>query len=327
MIAPPQPSPLVKAIINLTPTGLMATRAQTPHVPLTVKEIVADVCRCVGLGANMVHLHARDRQGRPTYRRENYARLIGGIRERFPDLPLCVSLSGRTFTRFEERADPLRLRGDLKPDLASLTLGSLNFSREASVTSPEMIRRLAERLAETGVKPELEVFDLGMLNYAHYLIDRGLLRPPHYFNLILGNVATAQARPAHLGQLLAELPQDSLWTAAGLGRHQLPMNTLGLLFGAGVRVGIEDNLWFDAERLEPATNAMLVDRVVRLAGILGRPLASPGEVRALLGLPGRCVAAAESTGGPTTLSVRGEPPARRTGGAGRAPGRRPPAAG
>jgi uncharacterized protein (DUF849 family) len=274
----------VKAIVNLTPTGMVPTKASTPHVPLTVREIVADVGRSVRRGANLVHVHARDRQGRPTYRREVYARLIGGIREQFPDLPICVSLSGRTFTTFEERADPLRLAGDLKPDLASLTLGSLNFAGAASMTSPEMIRRLAERLAERGVKPELEVFDLGMLNYAHYLIDRGLLRPPHYFNFILGNVASAQATPAHLGQLMAELPPDSVWTAAGIGSYQLPMNTLGLLFGGGVRVGIEDNIWLDAQKREPATNEALVDRVVRLAGILGRPIASFSEVRALLGL-------------------------------------------
>lgn len=279
------PAPCAKAIVNLAPTGVLATRSLTPHAPLSVREIVADVARCVGRGANVVHLHARDRRGRPTYRREVYARIIGGIRERFPDLPLGVSLSGRVFGRFEERADPLRLRGDLKPDLASLTLGSMNFSRETSLNSPEMIRRLAERLLERGIKPELEVFDLGMLNYAHYLIDRGLLQPPHYFNIILGNVATAQANPAHLGQMLSGLPPQALWTAGGFGRHQLPMNVQGLLFGNGVRVGLEDAIWFDAGKRQLATNEMLVERAVQLAGTFGREVASPREVRAVLGLP------------------------------------------
>lgn len=279
-------APVGKLIINLAPTGMVSTRAMTPHAPCTVREIVADVARCVRRGANLVHLHARDRQGRPTYRREVYARIIGGIREQFPGLPICVSLSGRVFGRFEERADPLRLRGDLKPDLASLTLGSLNFARETSLNSPEMIRRLAERLLERGVKPELEVFDLGMLNYAHYLIDRALLQPPHYFNLILGNVATAQASPSHLGQLISGLPQQSLWTVGGLGRHQLPMNVLGLLFGNGARVGLEDALWFDTRQRQLATNEMLVERLVQLAGTFGREIASAREVRAALGLPG-----------------------------------------
>ncbi|HWR97936.1 MAG TPA: 3-keto-5-aminohexanoate cleavage protein [Candidatus Methanoperedens sp.] len=277
----------VKVIVNLAPTGLVPTRALAPQAPLSVREIVADVERCVRRGANLVHLHARDGRGRPTWRREVYARIIGGIRERCPDLPLCVSLSGRVSGRFEERTDALRLRGDLKPDLASLTLGSLNFARGAGVNTPEMIRRLAECLAEREIKPELEVFDLGMLNYAHYLIDRGLLRPPHYFNLLLGGVASAQATPGHLGQLLAALPPASIWAGAGFGDRQLPMNTLGLLYGHGVRVGLEDTLWFDAARRTPATNEMLVDRIVRLAAILGRKIAAPAEVRARLGLPVR----------------------------------------
>lgn len=283
-----RPSPLAeKAIVNLAPTGVVPTRATAPHAPLSVREIVADVAGCVRRGANLVHLHARDGRGRPTWRRGVYARIIGGIREQFPDLPICVSLSGRVAGSLEERADVLRLEGDLKPDLASLTLGSLNFAREASVNSPETIRRLAERLAERGVKPELEVFDLGMLNCARYLIDRGLLRPPHYFNFLLGSVAGAQATPAHLGQFIAGLPPGSLWTGAGFGEHQLPMNALGLLYGSGARVGLEDSLWLDGARRAPATNEALVLRVVRLAKLLGRPVATPVEVRAALGLPAR----------------------------------------
>ncbi|HEY5998731.1 MAG TPA: 3-keto-5-aminohexanoate cleavage protein [bacterium] len=282
--ARPPASRDAKVIVNLAPTGVVPTRALTPHVPLGVREIVADVARCVRRGANLVHLHARDGRGRPTWRREAYARLIGGIRERFPDLPVCVSLSGRAGGSIEERADVLRLGGDLKPDLASLTLGSLNFAREASVNDPETIRRLAERLAERGIRPELEVFDLGMVNYARYLADRGLLTPPFYFNLLLGNVATAQATPAHLGQMIAGLPDGSVWTGAGFGEHQLPMNTLGLLYGNGARVGLEDTLWLDAGRRTLATNEMLVERVAGLARTFGRRIATQAEVRTLLGL-------------------------------------------
>lgn len=280
-LAPPQSG----AIINLAPTGLVATKRQSPHLPVSAREIVDDVARCAARGATIVHLHARGRDGRPTWRKESYARLIGGIRERFPGLVICVSLSGRVHGRFSQRADVLRLDGDLRPDLASLTLGSLNFARDASVNSPAMIRRLAERMAERGVKPELEVFDLGMLACARDLIGEGLLRPPHYFNLILGNLASAQARPAHLGQLLADLPPDTVWTAAGIGGSQLAVNTLGLLFGNGARTGLEDARWFDAGRRVPASNEMLVERVARLAEIFGRRLAAPPEVRAQLGLP------------------------------------------
>lgn len=275
---------LTGAIINLTTTGMVPTKEMTPHVPVTVEEIVADVTRCVRLGANVVHLHARDSSGQPTYKQEVYARLIGGIREVFPDLVIGVSLSGRTHTEFMERADPLRLRGDVKPDLASLTLGSMNFAQSASVNSPDMIRRLAEAMTEADVKPELEVFDLGMINFAHYLIRKGTLRPPFYFNLLLGNIATAQARPAHLSQLVADLPPDSYWTAAGIGDGQMAMNALGLLFGDGVRVGLEDNIWFDAARTRLATNEALVARALQMAALFERPVASRLEVREALGL-------------------------------------------
>lgn len=271
-------------ILNLAPTGMLPTRASSPHVPLSVAEIVADAGRCIELGANMLHLHARDEQGRPTYRREVYARIIGGIRERHPDVVLCVSLSGRDFGEFEQRAEVLALEGDLRPDMASLTLSSLNFSRSASLNSPEMIQRLAERMAEVGVRPELEVFDAGMLNYARYLIERGLLQGPLYFNFILGNIASAQATPAALGLLLGELPAGALWCGGGVGACQLAMNTQGLLYGHGARVGLEDYLWMDAQRQQPASNAALVGRLVELAALLGKRPASRAAVRNALGL-------------------------------------------
>lgn len=271
-------------ILNLAPTGMLPTRSMSPHVPLGVDEIVADARRCIDLGANMLHLHARDEQGRPTYHREVYARIIGGIRETHPDVVICVSLSGRDFGEFEQRADPLSLTGDLKPDMASLTLSSLNFSRSASLNSPDMIQHLAERMAEVGVRPELEVFDAGMLNYAHYLLERGLLQAPLYFNFILGNVAGAQARPGALALLLSELPPGALWCGGGVGACQLTMNTQGLLYGHGARVGLEDYLWMDAERRQPASNAGMVRRLVDLGAVFGKRPASPSAVRSALGL-------------------------------------------
>jgi 3-keto-5-aminohexanoate cleavage enzyme len=271
-------------ILNLAPTGMVPTRKMSPHVPLTVEEIVQDCRQCADRGVSILHLHARDSDGAPTYDRDIYARLIGGIRETHPDVVICVSLSGRTFTEFSERSDPLLLEGDLKPDMASLTLSSLNFAQTASVNAPDMVRRLAETMAERRIKPELEVFDLGMVNYAHYLADRGLLSPPHYFNVLLGNVATAQANPAHLAALVSGLPGNSLWCGAGIGNAQLTANTLGLLFGNGVRTGLEDTLWFDPARTQPATNAGLVDRMIELTRLLGHRVASPQTVRDMLAL-------------------------------------------
>lgn len=279
MTASPHP-----IIVNFCPTGMIPTKAMTPHVPVSPAEIVTDVLDCVQAGANLVHLHARDATGTPHYDREIYARQIAGIREAQPDLTICVSLSGRNFGALEQRADPLALRGDLRPDMGSLTLASLNFPQQPSINAPDMVRRLAERMHERGIKPELEVFDVGMVNYANYLIEKGVLTPPHYFNILLGNLASAQATPAQLAAILSALPPDSIWSLAGIGRQQLTANTLGLLWGDGVRVGLEDNIWFDGERRQLATNRALVERIVSLAHSLERRVATAQEVRSRLGI-------------------------------------------
>ena len=274
-------------IINLAPTGMIPTKDMTPHVPVTPREIIEDALTCAAEGANYVHLHARDESGRPTYRKEIYRRIICGIRDRRPDIVIAVSCSGRTYPDYHRRAEVLDLDGDAKPDMASLTLSSLNFNRMASINSPETIKRLAAKMAERGIRPELEVFDLGMVNYAHYLIRKGLLSPPYYFNLILGNIACAQARPLHVGLLMEELPRDSVVTIGGVGDSQHRMNVMGLLFADGVRVGLEDMIYFDHERTRLATNRELVRRIVSHAGIMGRRVAEPAAVRARLGLSPR----------------------------------------
>jgi len=271
-------------ILNLAPTGMVPTRDMSPHVPISPEEIVADCQRCADLGAAILHVHARDEDGRPTWRKEVYARIIGGIRETHPDVIICVSLSGRTFPEFEKRSEPLFLQGDLKPDMASLTLSSMNFARTESVNAPDMVTRLAETMAERGIRPELEVFDAGMVNYAGYLADRGVLTGPHYFNILLGNLASAQATPLHLAAITQGLPEDAFWCAGGIGAAQLPANALGLLFGNGVRVGLEDFLWLDAERKQPATNAGMVERIRQLAATFGKSFAGAGEVRKALGI-------------------------------------------
>ncbi|MBK8793140.1 MAG: 3-keto-5-aminohexanoate cleavage protein [Holophaga sp.] len=263
---------------------MLPTKDQTPHIPVTPEEIAQDVDACTALGASMVHLHARDLQGVPTYRKEIYADIIGRIRSRHPDLVLIASTSGRTYSEFSQRSEVLELEGDLRPDMGSLTLSSINFNKVASINSPDMICRLAERMQERGIKPELEVFDLGMVNYAHYLIRKGLITPPYYFNIILGNIAAAQAKLLHLGLIVAELPQDSVWSIGAVGDSQLRMNAVGVVCADGVRVGLEDNIYLDEERTTLATNAQLVGRVRRIAEGMGRPLASAAEVRSRLNL-------------------------------------------
>ena len=272
-------------IINFAPTGMIPTKEMTLYVPIRPEEIIKDVLSVVDLGITMVHLHVRNPEtGEPSYKKELYAEIIRGIRTKEKDLILCVSTSGRNFSEFEKRSECLKLDGELKPDCGSLTLSSLNFNKQASINSPEMIQDLARMMLERGIKPELEVFDLGMINYAKYLISKGLLKAPYYFNIILGNIACAQADMLHLGLMIKELPERSIWSVGGVGNYQLPMNILGIVAGGGVRVGLEDNVWFDVERTRPATNRDLVERIVSISKVIGLVPFTPKEARELLKL-------------------------------------------
>jgi uncharacterized protein (DUF849 family) len=274
-----------KIIINFTPTGMIPTKAMTPHVPISVDEIIEDVRKACEIGITMVHLHARDPiSGEPTYKKELYANIIEGIREFDKQLIVCVSLSGRNFKELEQRADPLYLENDLKPDMGSLTLSSLNFNKTASLNAPSMVQDLARIMKENGIVPELEAFDSGMINYARYLENKGLIEPPFYFNLLLGNIACAQANLLHAGMMVNDLPDNSIWSFAGIGNAQLKMNTLAIAMGGGVRVGIEDNIWYDQKRSKLSSNTDFLERIHRLAKVHDREIMPSSELRSLLNL-------------------------------------------
>lgn len=272
-----------RLIVNLALTGMVATKADNPLLPETAQEIAEDCGRCRDLGVSVVHVHART-DGAPDYRKETYRTIIRRIRERCPDLVICVSCSGRTFPDFAQRADVLQLSGDDRPDLASLTLGSLNFPRQASINPPDIITALARRMQERGIMPELEAFEVGMVDSARRLLAEGILRAPLYFNLFLGSRGTLGCTPLNLGAMLAALPPDSVWSAAGIGRHQLAANMMAIAAGGHVRTGLEDNLHMDAGKNDSASNARLVERIVAIARAAGREPASPNEARSLLGL-------------------------------------------
>jgi uncharacterized protein (DUF849 family) len=277
--------PAMNLIINLTPTGMIPTKEMTPNVPVTVHEIIEDVHEAFEIGISMVHLHARDEKtGEPAYKAETYQRIIEGIRKFSRELVICVSLSGRTFKEFEKRAAPLHLDGEAKPDMGSLTLSSVNFNRVASVNSPSMIKELAREMIKQEVLPELEAFDAGMINYAKYLERKGLLKSPHYFNLILGNIACAQADLLHVGIMVRDLPPGSYWSLGGIGNAQLMMHSIAVASGGGVRVGLEDNIWYDQNRTRLATNGDLVKRIHRLAEANEREIMTPLKLRRLLHL-------------------------------------------
>lgn len=268
-------------IINLAPTGCVAGKEQSPHIPLSHNEIVDDVAVCMELGVQMVHLHARDKMHNHCANPEPYGRMIESIRA-LPggkELIICVTTSGRDNPSFEARSRVLELDGDMKPDMASLTLASMNFKDSASINSPQTIRQLAARMLERKIKPELEIFDVGMVNVALVLLKEGLIQPPIYANVLLGNIATAQISLPHVSNILSSIPQEWTVSLAGIGRTQVMANILGMLYTDGIRIGLEDNLWLDIERIKKATNKQLIQRTLRIAENIGRPLYSREELR------------------------------------------------
>jgi len=276
--------PYQKLIINAAITGMVNNKKNNPHLPVSVDEIIKDSYECYRAGASVVHIHARGETGEPTYEKEIYARIIKGIKDLCPGLIICASTSGRMHNTFEKRSQVLELKDDLKPDFASLTLGSMNFPGQVSVNTFEMIENLALKMKENGIIPEVEVFEPGMINTAKILIKKGILARPVYFNILLGSIYSSPGTLSDLVYMVQSLPRGAAWGATGIGKFQLIINTAAILMGGHVRVGLEDNIYYDSKNDKLATNAMLIERIVRFAHEVGREIARPDEARKLLGM-------------------------------------------
>lgn len=268
-------------IINVCLTGLIPTKQMNPRVPMTPDEIAQDVQACIELGASVVHVHARDYEQTPDWRKETYSAILQAIRKVSEDVVICVSTSGRKVSEIEKRMECLDTLP--RPDMASLTMGSCNFKNDASVNKPHTIQQLLDAMTARDILPELEIFDMGMARATASLIAERKLKPPYFANLLLGGPHTASDSLSDLSALLLHLPQGMIWCAGGIGRAQLRANVLGMLYGHGVRVGLEDNLLMDASKT-PATNPGLVERIVTLGNLMGKRPTSIQETRDLLGL-------------------------------------------
>jgi uncharacterized protein (DUF849 family) len=265
----------MKKILNFTPTGTQTTR-ENSLAPLTPNEIIEEVHQAYEFGITMTHIHARDPEDfKNTYKKEVYRPIIEGIRKHCPDLTVCVSLTGRLHPEFEKRSEVL----ELYPDMGSLTMSSLNFPRGASINEPSMILGLIQKMKDYGVTPELECFDTGMINYTTYLINKGILEGPHYMNVILGNLYNAQSDISSVSSILNNLPKNTKVCIGGIGRDQLKSNVLGLLYSDGIRIGLEDNLYY-TDRVK-ATNLELLLRVKRIMNEFEMTVMSPLEFKEL----------------------------------------------
>lgn len=267
-----------KLIITIAPTGNVPTREMTPHVPLTPEEIARDIYDSYNAGAAVAHIHARDENGRPTHRKEIFAQILSRMEALNCPVVRQISTGGRAGRTFEERAGALQLN----PEMASLTTGSTNFPNMAYVNEPDFIRMLSVEIKSRNIKPELEVFDLAMVANAVKLYNEGLLTLPLQFNFVLNITGALPGTPRNLVFLVDSLPPDALWTVSAMGKSHVPLSTMAIAMGGNVRVGIEDNIYYD--RGVPATNPKLVERIVRIAREVGREVATPDEARSILGI-------------------------------------------
>ncbi|MDQ2180101.1 3-keto-5-aminohexanoate cleavage protein [Marinifilum sp. D714] len=262
-----------KIIINFCPTGMVPTKNMTPFVPISPQEIIEQTHEAYEIGITIAHLHARGEDDVPTYKKNVYRDIFEGVRKYCPDLIICGSTSGRNFPEFEKRSEVI----ELKPDMCSLTLSSLNFVKQASVNAPDMVQRLAIKMKEYGVRTELECFDLGMINYGKYLIKKGIVEGPFYWNLLFGNIAGFQANFQQIGTALSEIPENHFIGLAGLAADQLKVNAAAIAMGYGVRVGLEDNIWWDESRSRHTSNVELVQRIHSLITIHDKQFFTPKE--------------------------------------------------
>lgn len=268
-------------IITAALTGAEVTRRQHPRLPITPEEIGIAAAECAEAGASIVHVHARWPDGTPTQSAEVYAQIIDAVQRRC-DVIVQVSTGGAVGMTPQERLAPVCLR----PEMATLSMGSVNFGREVFLNLPEDIEHFAREMARLDVKPELEVFDAGMLATVKRGLAQGWLPSTPHIDFALGVPGGMPGTPQALLHLVSELPASSTWSVAGIGAAQLPLSALAIVMGGHVRVGLEDNLCYRKGELA-RDNAQLVARVARLAAELERPLASPAQARQALGLPPR----------------------------------------
>ncbi len=274
-------------IITCSPVGAEVTKAENPAAPYTPAEIANEAIAAVKAGASIIHLHAREADGTPSQRTELFAEAIRLIRQEV-DAIIQISTGGAVTATPDERLQPVR-ELDPAPEMASLTLGTVNFGNDVFWNSPDLIETFAKEFQERGIKPELEIFDAGMMATAQRLVKKGLLNTPLHLDFVLGVPGAMAGTPENLMFLYGQLPAGATWTVAGIGAAELKLGTIAIALGGHVRVGFEDNVFYRKGELA-TSNAQLVERIARIAAELDRPVATPEEARALLSMPQRSFA-------------------------------------
>ncbi|EDZ44650.1 conserved hypothetical protein [Rhodobacterales bacterium Y4I] len=269
-------------IICVAITGSLPQKSDNPAVPVSIGEQVESTQAAHEAGASIVHVHVRNPDGTPSSSPERFARLLEGLRKHCPDLVVQFSTGGRSGAgRDRGRMLPL------KPDMASLSVGSNNFPARVYENPPQLVDWLAAEMAAYGIRPEIEAFDLSHILMAHRMWRDGRLRDRPYVQFVMG---VQNAMPAdrevfnfYVQTMHRLFGTDAPWCAAGIGRHQIELNDWAIRAGGHVRTGLEDNVRLDRDTLAPS-NAALVARAAALCARHQRPVATPAETRAILGL-------------------------------------------
>ena len=272
-----------KLIITAAICGAEVTKEHNPAVPYTVAEIGQEALKAHQAGASIIHLHVREDDGTPTQSKDRFKLCMDEILRLCPDVIIQPSTGGAVGMSNAERLQPI----DLKPEMATLDCGTCNFGGDdIFVNTENTIKAFGEKMIALGIKPELEVFDKGMIDMALRLHQKGFILSPMHFNFVMGVNGGISAEPRDLVFMRESIPKGATFTVSGVGRHQFAVAAMGIVMGGHVRVGFEDNVYI-SKGVPAKSNAELVERVVRLAGELGRAIASPAEARAILGLTGR----------------------------------------
>lgn len=271
-----------KLIITVAVCGAEVTRNDTPYIPITPEEIAQQTYEAYLAGASIVHLHVRDENGNPTQNPGIFKKTVRLIREKCPDMIVQVSTGGAVWMTPEERLQSL----EADPDMATLTTGTVNFGNDVFFNSMPMIEKFASAMKEKGIMPEFECFDVGHINNALTLVKKGLVQGHLHFDFVMGVPGGIAANARNLVTMVDSLPTGATWSVAGIGRHEFAMAVMAIVMGGHVRVGLEDNIYIEKGVLA-RSNAELVEKVVRLAKELGRPIATAKEARQILHLEER----------------------------------------
>lgn len=270
-------------IISAALTGAVTPKDINEHIPLTPQEIADDAYRCWQAGAAVVHLHMRDENGLGTMSRERFAETLRLLRAHCDcDVIINCTTSGDSRASDEQRMAHVSTLDDI--EMASWDAGSFNWMPAGVfVNSPAFLGQLGEILTARGIKPEIEIFDSGMLGIADYFVEQGKLRAPLHYQFCLGIPGGMPATVENLIYITQKLPAGSTWSAFGVGKYHLPILFASLALNGHIRVGLEDNVYFS--RGVKATNSQLVERAAQAVKLFGKRVATPAIARKILGLP------------------------------------------